>query len=121
MLDVANIETFYGETQALFGCSLRVDEGEIVALLGANGAGKTTTLRSILGLNPPHTGSIRFDGADVQRLATHQIARMGVGWVPDDRRIFPTLTVARNLQIAVKKTRFRSWKLQEMLDRKSVV
>jgi branched-chain amino acid transport system ATP-binding protein len=116
MLDVANIETFYGETQALFGCSLRVDEGEIVALLGANGAGKTTTLRSILGLNPPHTGSIRFDGADVQRLATHQIARMGVGWVPDDRRIFPTLTVARNLQIAVKKTRFRSWKLQEMFE-----
>jgi branched-chain amino acid transport system ATP-binding protein len=116
MLDVANIETFYGETQALFGCSLRVDEGEIVALLGANGAGKTTTLRSILGLNPPHTGSIRFDGTDIQRLATHQIARMGVGWVPDDRRIFPTLTVARNLQIAVKKTRFRSWKLQEMFE-----
>lgn len=116
MLNVSQIETFYGETQALFGPSISVGEGEVVALLGPNGAGKTTTLRSILGLTPPRRGHIRFDGEDVTGSATHEIARMGIGWVPDDRRIFPTLTVSRNLQIAMKKTRFRSWKLGEMFD-----
>ena len=114
ILDVAGIETFYGETQALFGVSLNVGEGEVVALLGPSGAGKTTTLRSILGLTPARQGAIRFDGRDITRRPTHEIARSGVGWVPDDRRIFPTLTVARNLSIARKRTRFRSWSLGEM-------
>ena len=114
ILDVAGIETFYGETQALFGVSLTVDEGEVVALLGPSGAGKTTTLRSILGLTPARQGAIRFDGSDITRQPTHEIARLGVGWVPDDRRIFPTLTVARNLSIARKHTRFRAWSLGEM-------
>jgi len=114
MLSIDAIETFYGETQALFGISLEVGEAEVVALLGANGAGKTTTLRSILGLTPPRRGAIRFDGAEVTREATHRIARRGIGWVPDDRRIFPTLTVARNLEIAVKRTRFRPWSLSEV-------
>lgn len=116
MLDVAKIETFYGETQALFGPSITVGEGEVVALLGPNGAGKTTTLRSILGLTPPRRGSVSFDGQEVTSLPTHEIAKKGIGWVPDDRRIFPTLTVTRNLQIAVKKTRFRAWKTEEMFD-----
>ena len=114
MLSIDAIETFYGETQALFGISLEVGEAEVVALLGANGAGKTTTLRSILGLTPPRRGAIRFDGEEVTREATHRIARRGIGWVPDDRRIFPTLTVARNLEIAVKRTRFRPWSLSEV-------
>jgi branched-chain amino acid transport system ATP-binding protein len=109
MLEVDRIDTYYGETQALYGVSLTAAAGEIVALLGPNGAGKTTTLRSILGLTPARSGSIRFDGRDVTRAATHEIARRGLGWVPDDRRIFPTLTVARNLSIARKKTRFRAW------------
>jgi branched-chain amino acid transport system ATP-binding protein len=113
ILDVAGIDTYYGETQALFGVSLQVDEGEIVALLGANGAGKTTTLRSILGLTPARIGHIRFDGAEITRKATHEIARGGIGWVPDDRRVFPTLTVERNLTIAIKKTRFRPWSEKE--------
>ena len=116
MLDVADIESFHGETQALFGASLRVGEGEIVALLGPNGAGKTTTIRSILGLTPPRRGAIRFDGADITRLPTHEIARRGIGWVPDDRRVFPTLTVARNLAIAAKRTRFRAWTLAEVCE-----
>lgn len=116
MLDVEAIETFYGETQALFGPSLRVGNGEVVALLGANGAGKTTLIRSILGLSPPKRGTIRFDGREITSLPTHRIARMGVGWVPDDRRVFPTLTVARNLKLAVKKTRFRAWGIDEMTD-----
>jgi len=116
MLDVREIETYYGETQALFGPSLTIGEGEVVALLGPNGAGKTTTIRSILGLTPARNGAIGFDGADITSRATHEIARMGIGWVPDDRRIFPTLTVARNLQIAEKKTRFRKWKTSEMFE-----
>ena len=113
MLAVEGISTFYGETQALFGVSLAVGPGEVVALLGPNGAGKTTTLRSILGLTPARSGRIRFDGRDVTRLATHAIARAGIGWVPDDRRIFPALTVARNLAIARKRTRFRAWRERE--------
>ena len=103
MLSIDGIDTFYGETQALFGVSLEVGAGEVVALLGPNGAGKTTTLRSILGLTPARRGRVHFDGRDITRMPTHEIARGGIGWVPDDRRIFPTLTVARNLAIARKK------------------
>ena len=114
ILEVAGIETYYGETQALFGVSLEVGPGEVVALLGPNGAGKTTTLRSILGLTPARDGAVRFDGRDITRRATHEIARLGIGWVPDDRRVFPTLTVARNLAIARKRTRFRAWSLEEV-------
>jgi branched-chain amino acid transport system ATP-binding protein len=116
MLEVDGIETFYGETQALFGVSLTVGAGEVVALLGPNGAGKTTTLRSILGLTPARSGAIRFDGSDITRTSTHEIARRGLGWVPDDRRIFPTLTVARNLSIARKRTRFRAWTEKECFE-----
>jgi branched-chain amino acid transport system ATP-binding protein len=114
MLDIVNIETFYGETQAVFGASLTVGAGEVVALLGPNGAGKTTTIRSILGLTPPRRGRIYFGGEEITRIPTHQIARKGIGWVPDDRRVFPTLTVARNLAIGCKKTRFRAWTISEM-------
>ena len=116
MLEVDTIQTFYGDTQALFGVSMAVRPGEVVALLGPNGAGKTTTLRSILGLTPARHGRIRFDGREITRLPTHEIACMGLGWVPDDRRIFPTLTVARNLSIAKKKTRFRPWTLGECFE-----
>ena len=114
MLEVRNIEAFYGETQALFGASLSVGKAEVVALLGPNGAGKTTTIRSILGLTRPRSGAIRFDGADITVLPTHRISGMGISWVPDDRRVFPTLTVARNLQIARRRTRFREWRVAEM-------
>jgi branched-chain amino acid transport system ATP-binding protein len=116
MLELETIQTFYGDTQALFGVSLKVAAGEVVALLGPNGAGKTTTLRSVLGLTPARHGRICFDGNDVTRRPTHEIACMGLGWVPDDRRIFPTLTVARNLAIARKKTRFRAWTLAECFE-----
>jgi branched-chain amino acid transport system ATP-binding protein len=113
MLEIDGIRTFYGETQALFDVSLAVGAGEVVALLGPTGAGKTTTLRSILGLTPPRSGRIAFDGADVTRRPTYQIARLGIGWVPEDRRVVPSLTVRRNLGIAIKRTRFRAWSLGE--------
>jgi branched-chain amino acid transport system ATP-binding protein len=116
MLQVENIDTYYGETHVLFDISLAVETGEVVCLLGPNGAGKTTTLRSILGLTPARSGSIRFDGTDITLKPTHEIARAGIGWVPDDRRIFPTLTVGRNLSIARKRSRFRQWQLNEIFD-----
>ncbi|MEP7276279.1 MAG: ABC transporter ATP-binding protein [Betaproteobacteria bacterium] len=116
LLAVDGIDTYYGETQVLFGVSLDIGAGEVVALLGHNGAGKTTTLRSILGLTPARRGAVRFDAADITRMPTHAIARRGISWVPDDRRIFPTLTVARNLAIARKKTRFRAWTERECFE-----
>jgi branched-chain amino acid transport system ATP-binding protein len=114
ILEIDSIDTYYGETQVLFGVSLSVGRGEVVSLLGPNGAGKTTTLRSILGLTPARRGTIRFEGTDITSRPTHEIARAGISWVPDDRRIFPTLTVARNLAIARKRTRFRSWEMDEI-------
>ena len=116
ILEVQGIDTFYGETQALYGVSLGVGRGEVLALLGANGAGKTTAIRSILGLTRPRSGAIRFDGRDITRTATHEIARGGVCWVPDDRRLCPTLTVAKNLRIATKATPFRAWTLKETFE-----
>ena len=116
MLDVTAIDTFYGETQALFGVSLSVAEGEVLALLGANGAGKTTVLRSILGLTRPRRGDVRFRGASIASRLTHEIARAGIGWVPDDRRLCPTLTVARNLSLGIKATTFRPWTLAEVTE-----
>lgn len=116
MLDVAAIDTFYGETQALFGVSLSVRPGEVLALLGANGAGKTTVLRSILGLTRARRGDIRFQGKSIAARATHEIARAGIGWVPDDRRLCPTLTVAKNLSLGEKRTAFRPWSMAEVTD-----
>ena len=116
MLDVAAIDTFYGETQALFGVSLSVQPGEVLALLGANGAGKTTVLRSILGLTRARRGDIRFQGKSIAARATHEIARAGIGWVPDDRRLCPTLTVAKNLSLGEKRTAFRPWSMAEVTD-----
>ncbi len=114
ILEIQDIDTFYGETQVLYDVSLSVGRGEVVSLLGPNGAGKTTTLRSILGLTPAGRGKIFFDGADITDKPTHEITRAGISWVPDDRRIFPTLTVRRNLSIARKRSRFRAWEMNEV-------
>ncbi len=116
MLQVAGIDTYYGETQALFGVSLSVGAGEILALLGANGAGKTTVLRSILGLTRPRRGDILLEGRSIAGLLTHKVAQAGIGWVPDDRRLCPTLTVARNLALGIKRSKFRPWSLDEVTD-----
>ncbi|UCG60049.1 MAG: ABC transporter ATP-binding protein [Phycisphaerales bacterium] len=102
ILEVNKIYSAYGLSRILFGVSLKVAEGEIVCLLGRNGVGKTTTLRSIMGLTPPYTGSIRWKGEEIAGKSSHQIARMGIGFVWEDRRIFSDLTVWENLDVAVK-------------------
>ena len=109
MLEVQQVDTYYGETQALFGASITVRQGEAVALLGPNGAGKTTMLRSILGLTPARRGVVKFGGKDITAAATSDIACAGIAWVPDDRRIFPALKVKTNLALGKKRTAFRSW------------
>jgi branched-chain amino acid transport system ATP-binding protein len=103
ILEVDKINTFYGEAHVLHQIQLEVKKGEAVAILGRNGAGKTTLLRSILGLTPARSGTIRFNGRDITHRPTNEIANLGLGWVPDNRRIFPTLTVRKNLEIASKK------------------
>ena len=100
LLELSHVETYYGESHILFDVSLAVEAGEIVCLLGRNGAGKTTTVRSIIGLTPPRAGRITFDGRDLVGLAPFRIARLGIGFVPEDRRIFPNLTVHENLEVA---------------------
>ena len=97
LLEVSDIVTLYGQSLVLDRVSLTVDKGEIVVLLGRNGAGKTTTLRSIMGLTPPRTGSIKFMGVEVTGKQPCDIAKLGVGYAPDDRRIFPHLTAEENL------------------------
>ena len=100
LLEVSNIDTYYGISHVLQNISLSVGEGEVVALLGRNGVGKTTTLRSIIGLTPPKRGVITFLGKEVSGQPAYRIARQGVGYMPDDLRIFPDLTTDENLEIA---------------------
>ncbi len=112
MLKVRDIHTFYGESHVLHGVDLEVLEGEVVCLLGRNGAGKTTTLRSIMGLTPARQGSILLSGSDITQKRPYEIGRMGVAWVPEERRIFSTLTVIENLKIAERKGVNGKWRLE---------
>jgi branched-chain amino acid transport system ATP-binding protein len=111
MLELEGIHTFYGLSHILFGVSLKVEPGEIVCLLGRNGAGKTTTMKSIMGLTPPKQGDIRFKGEEITGKEPYLLARKGIGYVPDDRRIFADLTVGENLEIASRssETGFAPW------------
>jgi branched-chain amino acid transport system ATP-binding protein len=99
MLQVEAVNTLYGKAHILFDVTLDVAAGEVVVLLGRNGAGKSTTLKSIIGMVPLHQGRIRFDGNDITRLRPHEIARLGLGYVPEERRIFTDLTVLENLEV----------------------
>ncbi len=100
MLDVAGLDAWYGRAQILFGVALGVSAGECVALVGRNGAGKSTTMKAIMGLVSRKAATLRFRGADISRLAPYRIARLGLGWVPEDRRVFTELTVRENLDVA---------------------
>ncbi|MCP4688760.1 MAG: ABC transporter ATP-binding protein [Desulfobacterales bacterium] len=97
MLHVTDIETFYGRSQILFGVSLEIGAGEVIAVMGRNGMGKTTLIRSIMGLTPPKTGSIRFEGRELTNQPSYIAARSGIALAPEGRQIFPTLTVRENL------------------------
>jgi len=101
-LEIEKINTFYGLSHILFDVTLNVERGEVVVLLGRNGAGKTTTMISIMGINPPKSGVIRYQGKDITGLAPYKAARLGIGFVPEDRRIFPDLTVYANLDVGRK-------------------
>lgn len=104
MLELEDVHTYYGTSHILQGVSLSVPEGECVALLGRNGAGKTTTIHSVAGLDPPRRGSIRFLNQEIAGLRPYKIARLGVGLVPQGRRIFPSLTVKENLTMPNRKS-----------------
>ena len=117
MLVVEGIHTFYGLSHILFGVSLRVEPGEVVCLLGRNGAGKTTTMKSIMGLTPPKRGNIRFKDEEITGKQPYVLARQGIGYVPDDRRIFADLTVGENLDIAARKGRgTEGWDMERVYE-----
>jgi branched-chain amino acid transport system ATP-binding protein len=116
MLEVSNIDTFYGKIQALWGVSLKIDEVEIVALVGANGAGKTTLLNTISGLLRPASGSVEFLGTRIDGLQSHAIVELGMSHIPEGRKLFPDMSVRENLEMGAYSKRV--WKQrQEILDR----
>ncbi|RBI62538.1 ABC transporter ATP-binding protein [halophilic archaeon] len=101
LLAVEDAHTYYGESHVLEGVTFEVAAGEVVALVGRNGVGKTTTLRSVLQLTPPRSGSVRLRGEELVGRDTHEVADMGVGWIPEDRRVFAQLSVEENVRVAV--------------------
>ena len=109
LLEIQNIHTYYGDSHVLQGVSLNVEKGKIVAILGRNGAGKTTLLRTIIGFTPPRQGNILFKGEEISHLSPYRIARLGIGLVPQGRRIFSSLTVRENLDIATRPGHISHW------------
>src|SRR5437868_9374550 len=114
LLEVDGIETCYGLSQVLFGLSLDVAAGEMVTLMGRNGMGKTTTVRSVMGLTPARSGSIRFAGEEIAALPSYRIAQLGIGLVPEGRRIFPNLTVRENLFATAHAAIADAWTLDKI-------
>jgi branched-chain amino acid transport system ATP-binding protein len=119
LLEVEGLHSHYGKSHVLHGVSLRVDAGEIVCLLGRNGVGKSTTLKSIMGLVPPSAGAVSFKGTSIAGWPAFRIARQGLGYVPEERRIFPTITVKDNLLMGLKAGAGRrdgGWSLEKLYD-----
>jgi branched-chain amino acid transport system ATP-binding protein len=117
LLAVDGLHAHYGKSHILHGVSLEVDAGEIVCLLGRNGVGKSTTLKSVMGLVAPSHGAVAFKGAPIAGMAPHRIARLGLGYVPEERRIFPTITVRENLLMGVKSgTRNGGWTAERVYE-----
>ena len=103
MLEIRGLETAYGRSQVLFGIDLKIGKAEVVSLLGRNGMGKTTTVRSIMGITPPRSGTIAFEGAAIERQPSYRVAQKGIGLVPEGRQVFPNLTVRENLVATARK------------------
>ena len=117
LLEVRDIHTSYGHSRALFGVSIEVRQGECVCLLGRNGVGKTTTMRSIMGLTPPSAGQVLWKGKDITGWQPYRIARAGIGFVPEDRRVFADLTVIENLDVAGRASqRPGPWNIEAVFD-----
>jgi branched-chain amino acid transport system ATP-binding protein len=115
MLEISNLNTFYGKIQALWDISLRIEEAEIVALVGANGAGKTTLLNTVTGLLKPASGSVEFLGERIEGLDSHEIVELGISHIPEGRKLFPDMTVRENLEMGAYTKRV--WKQkQEMME-----
>ena len=117
MLSLANVHTYYGKSHILHGVSIAVGPGEVVGLLGRNGVGKSTTLKTIMGLVRPSEGTITFEGRDVGGAAPYRLARLGIAYVPEDRRIFPLLTVLENLRTGVDRPEVSPGRRQALLDK----
>jgi branched-chain amino acid transport system ATP-binding protein len=117
LLEVEDIHTYYGKSHILDGVSLAVGRGEVVGLLGRNGVGKSTTLKAVAGLVHPSRGEVRFEGQPISRLAAHRVARLGIGYVPEDRRIFPLLTVTENLRTGLDRHGVTAGRKKELLDK----
>lgn len=117
LLSIKDIEVFYGPSQALFGVSLEVKEGEVVALMGRNGMGKTTTIRTLCKMSKPAKGDIHFDGTLVNKLPSHKVAKLGVGLVPEGRRCFSNLTVEENLVAAQREGEWTLEKVYQLFPR----
>ncbi len=117
LLELHNVHTYYGKIHALKGISITVDKGEIVTLIGSNGAGKSTTLRTISGLLTPKIGEVRFSGQRIDKVASHEIVKMGIAQSPEGRRIFPRLTVLENLEMGAYLHSTRNATYQEDLER----
>ena len=111
LLEVSDIHTYYGDSHVLQGVSLKIDKGQAVAILGRNGAGKTTLLRSIMGFTPAREGRVLFKGANVTHLSPYRIARLGIGLVPQGRRLFSSLTVRENMEIAARPGKDGHWSM----------
>jgi branched-chain amino acid transport system ATP-binding protein len=116
VLKVEDIHTYYGESHILQGISLELELGEVVAVIGRNGVGKTTLVRSIVGLTPPRQGRVVFKDTDITHMPAHRIARMGVGLVPQGRRIFPSLSVREHLEVTARRRGRAHWTLERMID-----
>ena len=116
LLKIDNVNTYYGESHVLQGLSFDIRRGEIVALLGRNGVGKTTTIQTILGLPAPRSGTIEFSGQVISKLSTAEIIAQGIGWVPQGHRIFPTLSVEENLELASLKGRRGDWNTNRVFE-----
>jgi branched-chain amino acid transport system ATP-binding protein len=115
-LVLEDVHTYYGESYVLQGVSLALPEHSVVGLLGRNGVGKTTTIRSIVGFTPPRRGTVRLDGENIAGLPPYRIAALGIGLVPQGRRIFPSLSVAEHLSLADNKARRGAWTLERVFD-----